>query len=414
MADISETTEMFCLDIEGEPDLPSIAKKKNRLIGYVITFLVTLTLGTTEIFASWYTGELGGSGLLAGLAMGSFGLVYMISPSIGGKISDRIGRKTSLLIATVAYIAVLILYPLSTTPIDLIIIRALEGVVYGFIAPSIEGMVAELSPESQAVTLGNFSTSWSAGMIISPFLIGYVTGAYGVFSSIYVIIAVEFVSLGITGAMMQNYRMKSIIRQRRKAADRPRPVHSKTSARFIASYLSIGLWGVISTVILALLPRYVESFEALGYGTEDFGNLLMIWNSVRTLAFIFCARLPERSMGNVIVAGAALSGISSVMIFAVNDILIWGFAMAISGTAVGFSYLGALYLIVSATEDEKGEHAGLVESMGGVGLFLGPMVGGYVWDISPMYPFVMCAVLSAIVLLVMIPLLRRSKRQTRD
>jgi MFS family permease len=411
MADTSETTEMFCLDVEGEPDLSSVAKRKNRLIGYVITFLVTLTLGTTEIFASWYTGELGGSGFLAGLAIGSFGLVYMFSPSIGGKISDRIGRKTSMLIATAAYIAVLILYPFSSTPMHLILIRALEGVVYGFIAPSIEGMVAELSPESQAVTLGNFSTSWSAGMIISPFLIGYVTGIYGVFSSIYVIIAVEFVSLGIIGAMMQNYRMKTVFGEKRKSVDRRRPVHSKTGARFIASYLSVALWGVVSTVILALLPRYVQG---LLYGTEDFGNLLIIWNGVRTLAFIVCARLPERTMGNVIIAGAALSGVSSVMMFAVNSMWIWGLAMAISGIAVGFSYLGALYLIVSATEDEKGGHAGLVESMGGVGLFLGPMVGGLVMDVSPGYPFVLCAVLSVIVLLLIVPLLRRSKKQTDE
>lgn len=79
--------------------------------------------------------------------------------------------------------------------------------------------------------------------------------------------------------------------------------------------------------------------------------------------------------------------------------------------AVGFSYLGALYLIVSATEDEKGGHAGLVESMGGVGLFLGPMVGGWVMDFSPEYPFVLCAVLSVIVVLLVVPLLQRSKKQ---
>jgi len=412
MTHIVDSSEMFCLDEEGEPDLPQMIKKRNRLVGYLITFLVTLTLGTTEIFASWYTGILpGGSGFLAGLAMGSFGLVYMVSPSIGGKVSDRIGRKKSLLIATAAYIAVLVLYPLSRTPIDLITIRALEGIVYGFIAPSIEGMVAELSPESQAVTLGNFSTSWSAGMIISPFLIGYVTGLYGVFSSIYVVIAVEFVSLGIIGGLLQKYRMKTIVRETRKNSDRPKPIHSKTSARFIASYLSIGLWGVVSTVILALLPRYVEG---LGYGPEDFGNLLMIWNGVRTLAFIICARLPERSMGNIIISGALLSGISSIMVFAVTDIWIWGLAMAISGIAVGFSYLGALFLIVSATEDEKGGHAGLVESMGGVGLFLGPMVGGWVMDISPGYPFLLCAVLSVIVLIFVVPLLYRSKRKIEN
>ncbi|MFW9956608.1 MAG: MFS transporter [Candidatus Odinarchaeota archaeon] len=411
MTHVADVSEMFCLDEEGEPDLPQIAKKRNRLVGYLITFLVTLTLGTTEIFASWYISseDLGGSGFLAGFAMGSFGLVYMVSPSIGGKISDRIGRKKSLFIATVAYIAVLVLYPLGRTPIDLIIIRALEGIVYGFIAPSIEGMVAELSPESQAVTLGNFSTSWSAGMIVSPFLIGYVTGLYGVFSSIYVIIAVEFVSLGIIGGLLQKYRMKTTFREARKNSDKPRPIHSKTSARFIASYLSIGLWGVVSTVILALLPRYVEG---LGYATEDFGNLLMIWNGVRTFAFILCARLPERTMGSVIISGAVLSGISSLMVYAIADIWVWGLAMAISGAAVGFSYLGALFLIVSATEDEKGGHAGLVESMGGVGLFLGPIVGGWFMDnISAGYPFLLCAVLSFVVLLFMIPLFYRSKKR---
>jgi MFS family permease len=404
----NNTSEMFCLDVEGEPDLPYITKKRNRLVGYLITFLVTLTLGTTEIFASWYSGTLpGGTGFLAGFAMGSFGLVYMISPTIGGKVSDRIGRKNSLLIATAAYIGVLVLYPLSRTPIDLIIIRALEGIVYGFIAPSIEGMVAELSPESQAVTLGNFSTSWSAGMIISPFLIGYVTGLYGIFSSIYVIIVVEFVSLGIIGGLLQKYRMKTQVLQSKKTIDKPKPTHSKTSARFIASYLSIGLWGVVSTVILALLPRYVEG---LGFGTEDFGNLLMIWNGVRTIAFIICARLPERSMENVIISGALLSGISSIMIYMIADIWIWAIAMALSGIGVGLSYLGALYLIVSATEDEKGGHAGLVESMGGVGLFLGPIIGGWVMDFSSGYPFLLCTLLSVIILLFMVPLLHRSKR----
>jgi MFS family permease len=409
MTPLDSTPEMFCLDVEGEPDLPQIAKKRNRLVGYLITFLVTLTLGTTEIFASWYSGTLpGGTGFLAGFAMGSFGLVYMFSPTLGGKVSDRIGRKTALFFATAAYIAVLVLYPLSRTPIDLIIIRALEGIVYGFIAPSIEGMVAELSPEAQAVTLGNFSTSWSAGMIISPFLIGYITGLYGVFSSIYVIIAVEFVSLGIIGGLLQKYRMKTQILQAKKTSEKPTQIHSKTSARFIASYLSIGLWGVVSTVILALLPRYVEG---LGFMTEDFGNLLMIWNGVRTITFIICARLPERSMENVIILGAALSGISSLMMYMIADIWIWGIAMALSGIGVGLSYLGALYLIVSATEDEKGGHAGLVESMGGIGLFIGPMVGGWVMDISPEYPFLLCTLISVIVLLLMVPLLQRSKRK---
>ena len=90
--------------------------------------------------------------------------------------------------------------------------------------------------------------------------------------------------------------------------------------------------------------------------------------------------------------------------------------MILSGVGVGFSYLGALYLVVSATQSEKGAYAGLVESMGGVGLFAGPIIGGWLMDLNrPLslgYPFLMSGVLAVIILLVMIPMVIRSRKAT--
>lgn len=83
--------------------------------------------------------------------------------------------------------------------------------------------------------------------------------------------------------------------------------------------------------------------------------------------------------------------------------------MVLSGIAVGFCYLGALYLIVSATKIEKGAYAGLLESMGGVGLFLGPIFGGWLDDFSGALPYLMCMVLSIIVLVGIIPLLIKER-----
>ena len=407
--------EQFSLDKEGTVDITDNVKRRNRLVGYVLTFFVTFTLGTTEIFAPWYAEILGGGATYAGWAMGSFGIVYMISPAIGGKISDRIGRKASIIISTTAYIGVLIIYPVSTLPIHLILIRALEGLVYGLLIPGVSGMVAELSTESEAATLGNFSTSWSAGMILSPMLIAYVTGIGGVFSSIYVVIAVEVLSLGLAGAFLHSYIRKPVTADMAaRPSDIPAHTHSKTSGRFIASYLSIGLWGVVSTVLLALFPLYIEALP--GFVTEDFGILLMVWNAVRTGAFIICARLPEEAMGSVIVAGAVLSGAACFLIYLIADFWIFFISMILSGVGVGFSYLGALYLVVSATQSEKGAYAGLVESMGGVGLFAGPIIGGWLMDLNrPLslgYPFLMSGVLAVIILLVMIPMVIRSRKAT--
>jgi MFS family permease len=407
-----EPVEPFCLDDVEKPDMPETAKQRNRLVAYIATFLVTFTLGTTEIFAPWYIGEIGGSGYEMGWAMGSFGIIYMVSPALGGRFSDRVGRRTSLLIATIAYLLVLVLYlnPLAT-PLYLIIIRALEGLVYGFIAPSNQAMLAELTPEAECEVLGNFSTCWSAGMIFSPFVLAFMEGNYGPTSSIYIVIAIELVTLGLIGGFLQGYRRKPIVMQSNEDEIKNSSSHnisSKTSPRFIASYLSIMLWGVISTVVLALFPTYVETLP--GFSTTDWGTMLLVWNGVRTLAFVITARLPETSMSTVILMGAVLSAVSSGFMFVFIDFWMLIVAMIISGVAVGFSYLGALYLIVSATKIEKGAYAGLVESMGGVGLFLGPIVGGWLDDFGGALPYLMCMVLSIIVLLGIIPLLLKERK----
>jgi MFS family permease len=414
-----ESYEPFCLDVEGEPDLPDSTKKRNRIIGYIASFLVVFTLGTTEVFASWYAGILGGTSLESGLAMGMFGFMYMFSPIIGGRISDRIGRKKTLTISTAAYIVVISFYLLpSITPIHLIMIRAVEGLVFGFIAPTIEGMVAELDPKAQAATLGNFSTAWSAAMILPPFIIAYMAGAYGELSSIYIIFAVELLALVIIAGFIQGYRRKTPRQESGGANNKgtgdsqPEQIHSKTSPRFIASYISIILWGVVSTVILALFPTYIENLITLGHPfvRADFGNLLLIWNAARTICFIVIARMGEKHMIKAIVLGAILSAISGVMLFLFVDIWIFTVAMIISGVGVGFSYLGALYLIVSATEFEKGSYAGLVESMGGVGLFIGPIVGGWLMGFGLTLPFLMYTCLSLVALVIMVPLFSRSNK----
>ncbi|MFX0053627.1 MAG: MFS transporter [Promethearchaeota archaeon] len=410
-----EPCEPFCLDVDGEPDLTPEIRKKNRIVGYITTFLVVFVLGTTEIFASWYVFRLGGTPLESGIAFGVFGFVYMFSPAIGGRLSDRVGRKKTLLVSTAAYVGVILLYLLPfIQTIHLIAIRTVEGLVFGFIAPTIEGMVAELEPESQVATLGNFSTAWSASMILPPMIIAYLAGIYGDLSSIYVILAIEVFSLAIIALFLQAYKRKPETPENLNTATQittREQKASKASPIFIASYLSVMLWGVVSTVILALFPSYIENLVLLGYpfATEDFGNLLLIWNIVRTAGFIAIARMPGDYMKTVILLGAILSAISGFLLFSFIDIWVFAIAMMLSGLGVGFNYLGALYLVVSATDLEKGAHAGLVESMGGVGLFLGPIVGGWVTGFGLTFPYLMYALLAVVILLMMMVLLRRSK-----
>jgi MFS family permease len=411
---MAKPVEQFCLDVEGTPDLTPEIRKRNRMVGYVAAFLTVFTLGTTEIFASWYSTQMGGTPLEAGLAFGIFGLVYMFSPTIGGRLSDIKGRKKTLLLSTGGYIIVIILYLLPfVSAWQLIAIRAIEGFVFGFVAPTIEGMVSELETESEVATLGNFSTSWSASMILPPMVIAYLSGVYGDTSGIFVVLGVEVLALMMVAVFLQGYKRKPVDSSNVGTLPSTTTAQvgkvSKASPLFIASYLSVMLWGVVSTIVLGLFPSYITILSDTGYPfePEDFGNLLLIWNLARTLTFIVIARLAGERMKQAIVAGAILSVLSGLMLFLFIDIWIFTFAMIISGIAVGFNYLGALYLVVSATDLEKGTHAGLVESMGGVGLFLGPIVGGWLMEIELTLPYLMWALLGIVVLVLIVLFLRR-------
>jgi MFS family permease len=246
-------------------------------------------------------------------------------------------------------------------------------------------------------------------------VIAYLSGILGDQSGIWVVLGIEILTLGVVFAFLKGYRRKSDVTASNIITKKSTPSStekvSKTSPLFIASYLSVMLWGVVSTVVLGLFPSYIEilSDQGLPFVTEDFGNLLLIWNLARTVAFIATARLSGEHMRQVIVFGAILSAVSGLVMFLFVDIWVFAIAMVLAGVAVGFNYLGALYLVVSATDIEKGAHAGLVESMGGVGLFLGPIVGGWIMEMMPSGPYLMYSVLSVVVLFLIIALLRRDR-----
>ncbi len=384
-------------------------RKRARSVGYILTIIATFSLGTTEIFAPWYAGELHASQYIIGWTMGSFGIVYMFSPFIGGRISDRIGRKRSLIIATICYLAVLALYPLPfILPIHLIIIRALEGFFFGLFYPTIEAMVAELNPHNQKSVLARFSTSWSAGMILSPFIIAYMAMNFGNITSIYVVIIAEIVSLAIILTLVKNYTSEALSLNNTDDRETSPPqidtAGLKTSPRFIGSYLALMLFGFVSTVLLGLFPTYIESLPM--YTSQTFGELLLIWNLARTIGFVICTGIDQSWIDNVMKGGTIITGLSMLAIFFTQNYIYLFIAMITSGLGVGFLYLGGIYTIISATENEKGTHAGIVESLAGIGFFIGPILGGWLGDFQILLPYLMLSILSFAIFFLLLILMK--------
>jgi MFS family permease len=111
----------------------------------------------------------------------------------------------------------------------------------------------------------------------------------------------------------------------------------------------------------------------------------------------------------VMITGTFVILLGMTTIYMSLDMTLLTIAMILCGVGVGFNYLGGLYTVVSATEDEKGAYAGIAESLAGVGFFVGPILGGYVAEIAADLPYLLTAIYALLTLVVMIVLLSRKR-----
>ncbi len=107
------------------------------------------------------------------------GLVAAISPLAGilfsfpvGMLSDRLGRKRLLLVASAVFLAAPLLYMLVTNPFWLIPIRFFHGIATAILGPVASAAIVSAYPESKGEKLGVYSSATLVGRTLAPLLGG--------------------------------------------------------------------------------------------------------------------------------------------------------------------------------------------------------------------------------------------------
>ncbi|MBL8841057.1 MAG: MFS transporter [Planctomycetes bacterium] len=96
-----------------------------------------------------------------------------------GALGDRIGRKPMLLRANVAITLFVGAMGFATTPWLLLLLRLLQGVFSGFIAPAMTLVSVSAPPQQQGRIAGTLHTSVLAGNIVGPALGGFIGDHWG-------------------------------------------------------------------------------------------------------------------------------------------------------------------------------------------------------------------------------------------
>lgn len=143
----------------------------NRLGGFVATFL-----------AMYLTVERGYSATFAGLVGALYGLGGVVSAVVAGVLTDRIGRRPTLLVAQVSTAVTLAVLGYAQDPVAIAVVACLVGMASNASRPAVQAMMADIvAPEDRvrafslnywAINLGFAFSAMAAGLIARH---GYLT-----------------------------------------------------------------------------------------------------------------------------------------------------------------------------------------------------------------------------------------------
>ena len=159
--------------------------KHNLYICLFGVFLSAAGLNQVAPILPIYFRELGATGteeiaVWSGFTVGiTFFVVALVTP-FWGKLADRKGKKLMLLRASLGMTITNILAGLVTSPIELVAVRALQGLVSGFYSGAIALVGSQVPKERVGESLGKLSAASMAGALLGPLIGGYLADNFGI------------------------------------------------------------------------------------------------------------------------------------------------------------------------------------------------------------------------------------------
>ena len=148
-------------------------------------------------------------------------------------------------------------------------------------------------------------------------------------------------------------------------------------------------------IIIPIMPFYMEHF---GAGGTELGMLIAVFSIMQFVFSPFWGGLSDRyGRKRIMMIGVLGNTISLIMIGFAQNIWVIFLARALEGAISSATLPTAMaYISDSTTHDERGGGMGIVGAAMGVGMVLGPGVGGWLSGFSLSAPFFLAAALSIV------------------
>jgi DHA1 family multidrug resistance protein-like MFS transporter len=360
--------------------------RKNTLILGFTLLVVMLGYGMVLPVMPFYIEELGAGGRELGWLMASYSLMQLIFAPIWGTLSDRIGRKPVLSLGVLGYAIALLMFGLATEYWMLFLARTLSGILSSATMPTAMAYIGDNLPEKERSSgMGQLGAAMGVGIVLGPLLGGMLSSEW---------LALPFF-IGSGLAALAFLLVLFLLPESRA----PNPRQTK---RFLS-------WEIIRRTLLSpagviLLLIFIMSFglsnfqgiiglyvvDKLAFNTKQVGTIWMVLGGVMILAQGVLTGPLTKRIGELMLIrigllvgtlGFILITLASGYITMLLSISILTLALALIGPALNafVSYYAG---------DHQGAVMGLNSATASLGRIVGPLWGGYIFDINLAYPFI--------------------------
>jgi len=367
--------------MNSHPDPVSISPlNRQALLFYVCTLFYWGGVYIYMPILSPYAKKISGSLQAVGFIMGAYGLSQLILRVPLGLWSDRLRRRKPFILLGFLFdgLACLgLIFSESTPALFLSVLSAGVASSMWVTFTVLFSSYFPLSQVSQSMSLILFSMRLS--QVFSNYSGGAIAEAWGWTAPFYAGLGIS--TVGLVLALW--------IRERRP---------EKSSGKSLKSLLKLGrnprlltisafammMQFTVFAIIYGFTPIYAQQ---LGASKADLGLLLLCFLSSTTLTTLFSSTLTRWARERHIVSAAfLLVGFSILATPFAARIEVLYVILALNGTGVGFIFPILMGLAIKPMPlDQQGTAMGFFQSIYAVGMFLGPVVSGWVGEHLGLY-----------------------------
>jgi len=356
----------------------------------------------------YLTEHLGATVKLVGLVVAAFALVETVLKTAWGSVADRVGRRPmiigGLLVSSVAPLAMSVL----RTPWLFVPLRLVDGAGSSALWPAAAAIIADTTPPHQRATaMGTLNMFFLAGLALGPAAGLYAVALAGSYlAGFYLAGLMLFTAALIASVALRGLGRTHLINGTEEigyhgAAPNPRLDEVVESARRYPLFLSMLVVAFLQMFGAGLLAPILVLYakRVVGLSEHVIGTLFLLLMLSIALASLPSGRLADRwgklrSMS----WGMALASLG-MWILPVSPVLHVLIAAALL-LGVGYALAAPAWHAMISEIAPPGRTAfalGAFQTAQGLGLVLGPLLGGLLWDeAGPRAPFVGAAVLLTI------------------